>query len=117
MKKNESKKITGELILYFATGETARPQVIGDNSLDSNRRVKNYDEVYDLVEGDKMSILNDYFYKNGPFIINEKIYNFLYNLALIWNTEKEPLKVEYIPNKKTKSWGEHLKDCEKRRKS
>lgn len=95
----------GELHFYFATGEQPRPQFIGETALNENGHVVDFDQVYDIHEGDKIHILDECFRQNRLVRVSEDFYFFLYYLSMMWNDEVRILKVDYKPAKGNKSWG------------
>jgi len=103
------KKLKGILDLYFATGETMRPQFIGNKGL-KNDRVYDYDQVYDIQVGDKIEFDMDDFITESV-TINEDYYHFLLYLSATYTKEK--INVKYTPAKTTKSWGQITKEYKK----
>lgn len=98
--------IKGIMIHYFATGEAARAQFIGNKSLDSNGMVCNHDEIYDIEVGDRITFKNEVFNQHGLFEVTDRTILFISGLAMLWNSEKHDLEVEFIPSKTSKSWAE-----------
>lgn len=94
----------GTLSIYFATGEEARLQFVGYNSLNKEGFVVNYDEIYDIELEDQIK-LTDSFFNTSFATIKKHTYDFLWDLSLIM---KEELKVEYKPNINTRSWQQNL---------
>lgn len=95
------KKIKGILIMYSATGETSRLQFIGNKSMNKKGKIVNYEQVYDVQEGDKVKVMNKDFY-NLEIILNERMLDFITGVACMY---KKELKAEFIPVN-SKSWDE-----------
>ena len=106
MKKNKTMK--GILINYFATGEMSRPQFIGLNSLDEKGRLKNYDEVYDIIHDDQVILTGKQFTRN-KFVVDTESWSFLHILTCSWNSEEGNIEAEFVPTEDHKGWGAFLK--------
>lgn len=102
------KKIKGELCYYFATGEFGRPQFIGNNSVNAEGRVINFEEVYDIQIGDRVNFISGPLKHVTGFRVHHDLYIFLEWLTAMYRGD-EKLEVEYTPAKKTKSWAQHIK--------
>ena len=96
-------QIKGVLIYYFATGEAARPQFIGLNSMNPGGYINNYSEVYDIELGDQLKIDHPNFVDN-VLLIQEDTYNYVSYLAASWKESELP--VIFQPHSKHKSWGQ-----------
>ena len=66
------KSIKGTISIYYATGEEARLQFIGYNSL-KDGFIYSYDEIYDVGIGDEITFTNENFCTSKIININSII--------------------------------------------
>lgn len=102
----QNKVLNGILITYSATGEDSRPQFIGNNSLNENGQIVNYNEVYDLDISDSIRFVDEYFNNEWLEINNSYIWRGLLYLPTFY---KKEIQVQFKPSKDSKSWAEYAK--------
>ena len=102
--------LKGKLESYFATGEPARPQFIGDKALDENGMIVNYDYIYDIENDDEITLITP-FLNEGPITVLDPTYSFLFILSMM---AKSPIEARYKPAKGHKSWGKIMKEYHKK---
>lgn len=109
------KEFAGVLIYYFATGEHARPQFIGHNSMDDKGLVKGYEEIYDIEMGDEIQLLHSNF-STEWILVKDNSYDFFTYLSAMWRDSTD-LKVNIRPHKKHTSWGDVIAKDKKKIRS
>lgn len=101
--------LKGKLDNYFATGEPARPQFVGEKSTDEKGRIVNYNYIYDIKDGDEITLI-------APFLnetivkVSSTTYAFLFILSMI---STNPVEARFKPGKGNKSWGKIMKEYKK----